>query len=100
MSQRPKTFSQAIDDLEDQQAEQGNGHEFRSRLEREVHRMEEMLERMKPHLDDIGGKVGEEAHKARRRVEHEVKKNPMAAIGIVGLIAFILGFIFAMRRRD
>ena len=100
MSQKPKNFSQAIDELEKTQADPGSGGESGSRLEREIHRIEEILEQVKPHLSDLGDKVGTEAHKARRRVEKEVTNNPLAAIGLVGLLAFVLGYLFGSRRRN
>lgn len=105
---KPKNFSQAIDELEDQDHRQssdrnGPGEDIRDRLEREFKRMQDTLESLKPHLDGLGERVGSEAHKAKERVEKEVADNPWAAIGIVGLIFFVVGFLFGFkgsRRHD
>lgn len=98
MTGRPKNFSQAIDDLEHNDS-QSNG--FKSRLQSELRNLEETLEKIKPHIEDLTEKAGVEARKAKASVEDQVQKNPWAAIGIAGLIFFILGFLFAQKgRRD
>ncbi len=99
MSGKPKNFSQAIDDLENGHEKAGNG-DFQSRLKSEFHKIEETLASLRPHIEDLSGKVGEEAKKAKAKVEDKVQENPWAAIGIVGLIFFILGFLLAGKRRD
>lgn len=99
MTGKPKNFSQAIDDLEDDKSSSGNG-DFQSRLKSEFHKIEETLASLRPHLDDLTGKVGDEAKKAKKKVEEKVEENPWATIGIVGLIFFIIGFLFASKRRD
>ncbi len=101
MSSKPKNFSQAIDDLE--QETESNGSGFKSRLQSELHNLEETLAKIRPHLDEVTARVGDEAKKAKHKVEEQVQKNPLAAIGIVGLIFFILGFLFSQvgsRKRD
>lgn len=112
MSQKPKNFRDAIDELEDQDVsssagesstgddDTGGGHRgAQARLEREIRRMEELLSSMKPHLDDLSGKVGEEAHRARRRLEQRVTREPLKTLGIAALIGFVIGLIFGSRRR-
>lgn len=103
MSQKPKNLSDAIDDLEDREAKGGGeglgGGDLRARIEREIRRMEGLLEDMKPHLNEFSEKVGPEAHKAKRRLEHQVTKNPLASVGVVALIAFVIGLLIG-RRRD
>ena len=83
MSGKPFNFSQALDELE------------------------ETLEKIKPHLDGVKDRVQDEARRAqdaaahaKDRVEERVKENPWAAIGLVGLAFFVLGFLFGQRRRD
>lgn len=76
-----KSFQQAIDELQ--------GH-----LETKGADLREQFE---PILNDLKDKLGEEAKKTKDKVEAQVKENPMAAIGIVGLVFFILGFLFAYR---
>jgi ElaB/YqjD/DUF883 family membrane-anchored ribosome-binding protein len=87
---KPKNFSQAIDELEDLTRDKGG--DMRERLEAEIKRLQDTLENMKPHL--------EEAKKAKTRVEKEIQENPWAAIGIVGLVLFVIGFLLGTRRSD
>lgn len=79
MPDKPKNFSQAIDDLED------------------------TLKKIKPHLDDLGERVSaslhEHAGKAKERVEAEVDRNPWRTLGIAGLVFFLLGFLLGSRSR-
>lgn len=102
MSSKPRNFSQAIDELED--AETSNVNEdLRARLEKELHRIEETLKTIKPHLEDISHKVGDEAKKAKDKVEGHITQNPWAAVGIAGIVFFLLGFLLGFtgtRRRD
>ncbi len=91
MNERPKNFSQAIDELE-------NGNGLKSRLQSELHNLEETLNKIKPHIEDLAKKAGTEARKAKDTVEDQVQKNPWAAIGIVGLIFLVLGFLLGSRR--
>lgn len=95
MNSKPKNFTEAIDELE-------NGNGFKSRIQSELHKLEETLEKIKPHIEELTEKAGTEVKKAKAKVEDEVQKNPWAAIGIVGLVFFILGFLFAHKgsRRD
>lgn len=95
MDGKPKNLSQAIDELE--RAASGKTGEFRDRIEKEIHRLEETLKNLKPQIDEIQDRVSEEAKKAKGRVEEEFQKNPWTAVGIVGLIFFVLGFLLANR---
>lgn len=98
MDSKPKTLSQAIDELE--KATTGTAGEFRARLDKEIHRLEDTLNSIKPQIEEIQNRVTDEAKRAKDRVESEVQKNPWAAVGIVGLIFFVLGFLLARRRDD
>ena len=105
MSSKPRGFTQAIDELESGEKQSsgnkgGTTDEIRARLEQELRRLEDTLKNMKPHFDDITEKVGVEAKKARDTVEDQVVKNPWAALGMVGLIFFVLGFLLGGRRND
>ena len=85
-----------------EEGNQGDGHpkgDFRSRVYDELHSLEETLEKLKPHLEDIKGRVESEAKRAKHSVEDQVQKNPWVAIGLVGLIFFVLGCLFS-RSRD
>ena len=102
MNNGPKNFAQAIDELEEENKKaKPNGSGVRDRLQSELANLEEALAKIKPHIDDLGQKVGTEAKKAKDKVEDQVQKNPWAAIGIVGVVFFLLGFLLAgTRRRD
>ncbi len=85
MSFKAKNLSQAIEELE---RISENASDF----------LKPHLEDLKGHVGDIKGQVEDGAKKAKHKVEEKVQKNPWAAIGIVGLIFFVLGFLFATRR--
>lgn len=86
-----RTFSKAIEDLEDT---------TRERLEEEIHKIEDTIEKLKPHLDDLKAKMNDGFNETKDKVEKEIEKNPWAAVGIVALVFFILGFLISGRRRD
>jgi ElaB/YqjD/DUF883 family membrane-anchored ribosome-binding protein len=98
--EKPKNFRSAIDELEREAESNGHGPDLRARLEQELHRVQEALHKLKPHLDDVKAKVSDEFEATKIKVESEVQKNPWAAIGIVALVAFILGLIFSPKGRS
>lgn len=102
MGGKPKNFSQAIDELENGGDDTNGNGGFRAHLQSELHKLEETLNKIKPHIEDLADKAGSEAKKAKTMAEQQVQKNPWAAVGIVGLIFFVLGFLFAHKgsRRD
>lgn len=97
MSGKPKNLSQAIDDLEYETAT-GAG-DFQSRIKSEFQKIEETLASLRPHLDKFSDKMGDEAKNAKSKVESKVQENPWATLGLVGLIGFILGFLFATKTK-
>lgn len=82
MSDKPKNLSQAIEELEKHTD------------------LEEKLSKIKAQLEEIRGKVGDEVNKAKDTVESQVKANPWAAIGIVGLVFFLIGLVFGSKGRS
>lgn len=58
------------------------------------------IEELEKNFDEVKDKVGDEFDDAKTKVEKEVKKNPWAAIGIVALVAFILGMLFSPKGRS
>jgi ElaB/YqjD/DUF883 family membrane-anchored ribosome-binding protein len=93
---KPKNFSQALDELED--LTRTTGSDLKRKIQEELHDLEDKIHKLKPQLDELKGRARDEAYKAKDRVESQVKDNPWAAIGIVGLIFFVLGFLLAGRR--
>jgi ElaB/YqjD/DUF883 family membrane-anchored ribosome-binding protein len=107
MGEKPKNFTEAIDALEGHHdngsGQENRGDDIRARLEQELRRIETLLKNVKPQLDEVTNRVSDEAKKAKVRVEDQVVKNPWAALGIVGLVFFVLGFLFGFtgsRSRD
>jgi ElaB/YqjD/DUF883 family membrane-anchored ribosome-binding protein len=101
MSSKPKNFTQALHDLED--ISTSAAADLKEKLERELRSLEEKISDLKPQLDAIKDRVSEEARHTKKRVENQVKSNPWTAMGIVGLVGLVLGFIIAaagMRDRD
>jgi ElaB/YqjD/DUF883 family membrane-anchored ribosome-binding protein len=98
MNSKPRNLSEALEHLEDLAG--ATGADLKSKLQNELHDLEEKIRKLKPQLDDLKDKVHDEAIKAKDKMETQVKENPWAAIGIVGLIFFVLGCIFAGRRRS
>lgn len=99
MTGKPKNLSQAIDDLENDSQAATAG--IQDRLKSEFHKIEETLASLRPHLEDLTGKLGDEAKKAKSKVEGKVQENPWATVGIVAILAFVLGFFFASKiKRD
>lgn len=97
---KSKNFRSAIDELENESESNGRSHDLRDRLEQELHRIQEALNKVKPHLNDVKDRVSDEFNSAKTKVEHEVQKNPWAAIGIVALIAFIIGLLISPKGRS
>ena len=46
------------------------------------------LDQLRPHLEE-----------AKEQVEDQVRKNPWAILAVVGVVAFILGWIFGPKRK-
>lgn len=89
MSGKPRNLSDAIEELERRAPEAGE------HLREEIERLTDLLKNLKP-------KIEEEARKAKVRVEDQIVHHPWTAVGVVGMVAFLLGVIFGWsgRRRD
>lgn len=90
-----KTLSDAIAKLET--VSQSKSQQLKDHFEKDYDEIKSALESMKPYFEDVRQKVEHEAKEAKNKVENKVKENPWVAIGIVGLVAFIVG-IFLGRR--
>lgn len=86
-----RNLSEAIDELERTAREKGS--DFKDKIF-------EQIEDLKKSLDDMKPRVEEEVTKVKKQVENKVQENPWATLGIVGLICFVIGWIFASSRRD
>lgn len=85
---KPKNFSQALDELENL-----TGTDLKSKLENELRDLQEKIERLKPQIEELSGR-------AKEKVETRVRENPWAALGIVGILFFVIGFILGWRKSD
>lgn len=97
MSKSPNSISEAIANLES--AGQSKAQELRDHLEKDYKELQKALETLKPLLDDVKAKAESEAKAHKLKIEEEVKNNPWIALGVVGFIAFIIGWIFGSNRK-
>lgn len=97
-SDGPKSLSEAIAKLENS----GNSkiQDFKEILEKDYTELRKSLDDLKPYLDDFKATLETEVKKTKNQVEDNVKNSPWVALGAVGLIAFVLGWIFGQRKRD
>lgn len=96
-SDNPTSLSEAIAKLEG--AGRGKVEDFKNILEKDYVELRKTLDDLKPYLDDLKANVETEVKKTKNQVEEKVKENPWIAIGIVGLVAFIIGWIFAQNKK-
>jgi ElaB/YqjD/DUF883 family membrane-anchored ribosome-binding protein len=92
-----KTLSEAIDHLEKAGKEKSN--EFKNLFGQDFQEIKEAIEELKPHFEKIKTDVEEEAKKTKSEIEEKVKQNPWLALGIVGLIAFFIGWLMGNSRK-
>lgn len=81
MSDKPKSISQALENLE-------------------LNELKEALKELKPQIEEMREKVSDEVKKTKGTVENQVKENPWAAIGIAGLVFFLIGFLMGSKGRS
>lgn len=97
-SNGPKSLAEAIEKLEETGTHRSA--EVRDFLDKELKSVKEALKEIKPHLEEFKEKATAEVKKAKHDVEEKVKENPWWALGIVGLIAFFVGFLIGWNKRD
>jgi len=98
----PSSLSEAIDQLES--ASQSKAQEFKNILEKDYEELKSAIESLKPHLeelrDNVEGQVKSQYKEKKNEVEEKVKENPWLALGVIGLIAFVIGWILGQSRKD
>jgi len=100
MNDKPKNLTEAINELETHSTNgRGGLEEVKEAFEAELRRIEETLRSLKPNLDELSEKASSHAKKTKTEVEQQVSKNPWAALGIVGLVFFVIGFLLGSSRR-
>lgn len=92
------SLTEAIEKLE--AAGQGKVQDFKQILEKDYGDLRKTIDDLKPYLNDLKGNVEHEVKKTKNQVEEKVKDNPWLVLGIVGLIAFVIGWVFAQNKKD
>jgi ElaB/YqjD/DUF883 family membrane-anchored ribosome-binding protein len=96
------SISEAIDKLE--AASRGKSEDFKNILEKDYEELKSAIESLKPHLaelrDKVESQVRTEYQERKEQVENKVKENPWVTLGLVGLIAFVIGLILGQSRKD
>ncbi|MEI7974090.1 MAG: hypothetical protein WCH11_06970 [Bdellovibrio sp.] len=86
-----KTLSEAIRHLE--KSGQHKAKDLHEAFGKEFSEIKEAFENLKPQLENIKETFEEEASQIKRDVEKNVKEHPWMALGIVGLIGILLGWL-------
>ena len=94
----PKSLSEAIERLEN--ATHSKVEDFKTLLEKDYSEVRRTLDELKPHLDTLKGKIESETKKTKDQVEDQIKDSPWATLGAVGIVAFIIGWIFGQNRKE
>jgi ElaB/YqjD/DUF883 family membrane-anchored ribosome-binding protein len=96
-SNQPQSISEAIRKLEG--LSENKVKDFKDLLEKDYHEIRKSLDDLKPYLDDLKDKVESEINKNKSQVETSIKENPWVTLGIVGVVAFVLGWIFGQNKK-
>lgn len=93
----PKSLSEAIEKLEN--VGRSKAQDFKEILEKDYSELRKTLDDLKPHLDALRDSVETEVKKTKNEVEEKVKANPWMTIGIIALVAFVIGWIFSQNKK-
>lgn len=89
------SLSEAISKLESMS--QTKTEKVREHIEKDYEEIKSALEDLRPYFDELKNKVESEAKATKKQVEAKVKESPWLTIGIVGLIAFLLGLFLGRK---
>lgn len=92
MTKKPRGLSDAIDELEATLEP--------SRLEAELRRVQDLLNRVRPQVDEMTEKFGDGAKRAKAKAESKIEEHPWATLGLVGVIFLVIGFLLGSSRRS
>jgi ElaB/YqjD/DUF883 family membrane-anchored ribosome-binding protein len=95
---KPSTLSEAIEKLE--LAGTSKVKDFKDILEKDYTEVRKSLDDLKPYLDNLKSTVETEVKKTKNQLEEKVKESPWVAIGVVGLLAFVVGWLFGNKRSE
>lgn len=96
-SNGPASLSEAIETLESKSY--SKAQDIRENLEKDYEEVRKALEQVKPYLNKVKAEVEKEVRESKDRAELTIKENPWWAVGIVGLVAFIIGWILGTSRK-
>jgi ElaB/YqjD/DUF883 family membrane-anchored ribosome-binding protein len=97
-SQTASNLTEAIEQLEG--LRQSKTEEFKEIFGKDIEDVKKVFEDLKPTLESLREKAEVEVRKAKNDVESKVKENPWVTLGVVGLIAFVIGWILGTSKKD
>ena len=92
-----KTLTEAIEKLE--KAGSAKASDIKQNFEKDYTELKKTVEDLKPYLNDLKSKVEDQVQTTKSEIEENLKNNPWAAIAFVGIIAFIIGCLFANKKK-
>ncbi|MCB0408551.1 MAG: hypothetical protein KDD34_10120 [Bdellovibrionales bacterium] len=95
---RPQNMSEAIDQLGGKATDKIN--EVREFLEKDFDKVQKLVEDLKPKLNEMKDRLETEVNEKSKLVNQKVEQNPWMAVGVVGLVMFIFGWVLGQSKRD
>ena len=90
------SLTEAIDKLE--KVSLAKADEVKGILEKDYHELLKTVESLKPHLEQLRTQIENEVKSTQAEVEDRMKNNPWMTLGVVGLVAFFLGWVFGRKK--
>lgn len=90
------SLTEAIDKLE--KVSLAKADEVKGILEKDYHELLKTVESLKPHLEQLRTQIENEVKSTQTEVEDRMKNNPWMTLGVVGLVAFFLGWVFGRKK--
>ena len=92
-----KSLADAIEKLE--KAGTAKANDIKQNFEQDYTELKKTVDDLKPYLNDLKTKVENQVAATKSDIEENLKNNPWAAIAFVGIIAFIIGCLFATKKK-
>ena len=91
-----KSLSEAIERLE--AIGRSAGSDLKERLGTDYKQVLDTLETLKPHLEELKKSATEKAGEKKSELEHHIKQNPWMILGVIGLVALVIGWFLGHSR--
>lgn len=91
-SNGPSTLNEAIRRLENVASENGKGP-----FSEEFESIKKAIDDLKPQLSQLKDKVKDDAQEYAKDIDKQVRDNPWMALGIVGVVMFLIGFLLGKK---